>query len=296
MSTVTLIGAGGKMGCRITDNLKTSDYSMLYVEVSPAGVENLKKRGLAVSPRETSIRESDAVILAVPDNVIDRVAADVVPLLKPGAMLVVLDAAAPYAGKLPARKDVTYIVTHPCHPSVFNIETDPEAQRDYFGGIRAKQSIVVALMQGPESDYARGEALCSKMFAPVERAHRVTVDQMIILEPVLSETTAATCITVIREAMEESIRRGVPRAAARDFILGHLNIEMAIVFEEIGSPFSDGAKKAIEKAKGQIFRDDWKKVFEPENVRECVAMITQPPPPPKPFDQAQGKPAPVLQA
>ena len=70
----------------------------------------------------------------------------------------------------------------------------------YFGGIKAKQSIVCALMQGPESDYAAGEALCRAMFAPVERAHRVTVDQMIILEPVLSETTAATCITVIREA------------------------------------------------------------------------------------------------
>ena len=104
---------------------------------------------------------------------------------------------------------------------------------------------------------------------------------------VLSETTAATCITVIREAMEESIRRGVPRAAARDFILGHLNIEMAIVFEEIGSPFSDGAKKAIEKAKGQIFRPDWKKVFDAENVRDTVAMITQPP--------SSRVPAPALQ-
>jgi hypothetical protein len=52
---------------------------------------------------------------------------------------------------------------------------------------------------------------------------------------------------------------------------------MAIVFEEIGSPFSDGAKKAIEKAKAQIFRPDWKQVFEPENVREVVDMITAPP-------------------
>jgi len=277
MTTVALIGAGGKMGCRITDNLKQSEYSVRYVEVGPAGIENLRKRGLSVTPREQALAEADAVILAVPDNLIDRISAEVVPVMRKGAMLVVLDAAAPFAGKLPVRDDVTYIVTHPCHPSVFNVETDPEAQRDYFGGVRAKQSIVCALMQGPESDYARGEALCRQMFAPVERAHRVTVDQMIILEPVLSETTAATCITVIREAMEESIRRGVPRAAARDFILGHLNIEMAIVFEEVGSPFSDGAKKAIELAKAQIFRPDWKKVFEPENVREVVEMITQPP-------------------
>jgi hypothetical protein len=255
------------------------------VELSPAGVENLRRRGLAVTPREEALREADAVILAVPDNLIERISAELVPSMRSAAMLVVLDAAAPYAGKLPSRSDVTYVVTHPCHPSVFNVETDPEAQRDYFGGIKAKQSIVCALMQGPETDYAASEALCRKMFAPVERAHRVTVDQMIILEPVLSETTAATCITVIREAMEESIRRGVPRAAARDFILGHLNIEMAIVFEEIGSPFSDGAKKAIEKAKGQIFRADWKKVFDEESVRESVELITRPP---------QREPAPAL--
>lgn len=278
MTTVTLFGAGGKMGCRITDNLNGSEYDVRYVEVSPSGIQNLRKRGLSVTPEDQAIRESDAVILAVPDNLIERIAAEVVPAMRPGAMLVVLDAAAPYAGKLPARADVSFVVTHPCHPSVFNVETDPEAQRDYFGGIKAKQSIVCALMQGPEADYARGEALCRRMFAPVERAHRVTVEQMVILEPALSETTAATCITVIREAMEESIRRGVPRAAARDFILGHINIELAIVFEEIGSPFSDGAKKAIEKAKAQIFRPDWKRVFEPENVRESVAMITQPPP------------------
>ena len=278
MTTVALFGAGGKMGCRITDNLKTSAYDVRYVEVSPAGLENLRRRGLEATPREQALAEADAVILAVPDNLIERISVELVPSMRPGAMLVVLDAAAPFAGKLPARGDVTYVVTHPCHPSVFNVETDPEAQRDYFGGIKAKQSIVCALMQGPEKDYAAGEALCRQMFAPVERAHRVTVEQMIILEPVLSETTAATCITVIREAMEESIRRGVPRAAARDFLLGHLNIEMAIVFEEVGSPFSDGAKKAIEKAKGQIFRSDWKKVFDMDNVRETVEMITEPPP------------------
>ena len=285
MTTVALFGAGGKMGCRITDNLKDLDYDMRYVEVGPAGIENLRKRGLSPTPREAALREADAVILAVPDNLIERISAELVPSMRSGAMLIVLDAAAPFAGKLPSRADVTYVVTHPCHPSVFNVETDPDAQRDYFGGIKAKQSIVCALMQGPESDYASGEALCRAMFAPVERAHRVTVEQMIILEPVLSETTAATCITVIREAMEESIRRGVPREAARDFILGHLNIEMAIVFEEIGSPFSEGAKKAIERAKDQIFRPDWKKVFDMDSVRETVEMITQPPP---------ARPAPAL--
>jgi hypothetical protein len=276
MTTVALFGAGGKMGCRITDNLRESEYRALHVEVSPAGIERLRQRGIPVAGREEALREAEAVILAVPDNLIGRVAAEIVPAMRKGAMLLCLDGAAPFAGKLPRRTDVSYLATHPCHPSVFNVETDPEAQRDYFGGIKAKQSIVCALLQGPEEDYARGEALCRAMFAPVERAHRVTLEQMVILEPALSETTGATCVTVIREAMEEAIRRGVPRAAARDFILGHLNIELAIVFEEISSPFSDGARKAIERAKSQIFREDWKKVFEPESVRACVDMITAP--------------------
>jgi hypothetical protein len=276
MTTVALFGAGGKMGCRIADNLRRSDDRILYVEVSPAGLENLKKRGLAATPKDEALREADAIILAVPDNVIGRVAHEIVPRMKTGAMMICLDAAAPYAGELPDRRDVSYVVTHPCHPPVFNDETDPETRRDFFGGIRAKQNIVVALMQGPESDYAKGEALCRTMFAPVMKAHRVTVEQMILLEPALSETTAATCVTVIREGMEEAIRRGVPREAARDFLLGHLNIELAIVFEEVGTPFSEGAKKAIEKAKGQIFRPDWKEVFDPKNVRETVAMITRP--------------------
>ncbi|HXG61535.1 MAG TPA: phosphogluconate dehydrogenase C-terminal domain-containing protein [Planctomycetota bacterium] len=276
METVALFGAGGKMGCRIADNLKDSEYRMLYVEVSPAGLENLRRRGLSAVPGDEAARRADAAILAVPDAAIGKVAAEIVPKLRPGAMLVCLDAAAPYAGHLPPRRDVTYFVTHPCHPSVFNDETDPEARRDYFGGVKARQNIVCALMQGPESDYPRGERLCRQMFAPVLHAHRVTVEQMVLLEPALSETTAATCLTVVREAMDEAIRRGVPPQAARDFLLGHLNIELAILFGEVSSPFSDGAKKAIERAKEQIFRPDWRKVFDPEHVRASVEMITGP--------------------
>jgi hypothetical protein len=112
------------------------------------------------------------------------------------------------------------------------------------------------------------------MFAPVMNAHRVTAEQMAILEPALSETLAATCLTIIREGMDEAIKRGVPAAAARDFLLGHINIELAILFGEVSSPFSDGALKAIEMAKSEIFQPDWKKIFEPERVQASVDAIT----------------------
>ena len=38
MTTIALMGAGGKMGCRITRNMKDlPDYKMQYVEISKAG-------------------------------------------------------------------------------------------------------------------------------------------------------------------------------------------------------------------------------------------------------------------
>jgi hypothetical protein len=275
MTIVALFGAGGKMGCRITDRLLGSEYEMRYIEIGAEGVANLAQRGLTPTPQAEAVAEADIVVLALPDRAIGKVAPLVVPALKPGAMVVCLDPAAPAAGKLPERADISYFVVHPCHPPVFNDETDLTARRDYFGAIKARQHIVCALMQGSEEDYERGVALSRMMFAPVMRAHRVTVEQMAILEPALSETLAATCITIMGEGLAEAVRRGVPAEAARDFLLGHIYIELAIVFGEVGSPFSDGAILAIERAKPEIFQPDWKKIFEPERVRESILAITE---------------------
>lgn len=276
MTTVAVIGAGGKMGCRITDNLLKADYELLFVEPSEVGRGRLAERGVSVTTLDDAVAASDVVILAVPDNRIGTVAHDAVPLMKSGSTLIVLDAAAPFAGQLPEREDVSFIACHPCHPSVFNRdETTPEAQTDYFGGIAAKQDTVIALLQGDEEDYSRAEGIVRAFFAPVVNAHRITLADMVLLEPVLSETTAATCIVVIKEAMDEAIRRGVPADAARAFILGHVGIELAIVFGEVGSPFSDGALKAIETAKPILFKPEWQRVFDDEMVMATVAEIVK---------------------
>jgi hypothetical protein len=275
MTTVGLFGAGGSMGTRVVRALKNAaDYRLLCVEPSEVGQARLREAGIDPVPAEQAAREADVAILAVPDVLVGRVAGEIVPMLRRGALVMCLDPAAPHAGRLPARQDISYFVTHPAHPPVFNDETDPVARRDFFGSGKAKQAIVCALMQGPEEDYRRGETITRRIFGPVLRSHRVTVEQMAMLEPALSETVAATCLTVIREAMDEAVRRGVPAEAARDFLLGHINIELAIVFNEIDWQFSAGAKKAIEEAKKKIFRPDWKSVFEPESIRESVAAIT----------------------
>ena len=129
-------------------------------------------------------------------------------------------------------------------------------------------------MQGTENDYEIGEALSRQMFAPVMNAYRVTVEQMAILEPALSETVAATCMTIIREAVDEAVKRGVPEEAAREFILGHIKVNIGILFGYIGSPFSDGALMAIERGKKKLFQPDWARVFEPENVMAEIRAIT----------------------
>jgi hypothetical protein len=274
-TTIALFGAGGKMGCRITDNLKDSGYRMLYVEVSPAGIERLRERGVSTTPQDEAVAQADVAILALPDALIGKVAPGIVPGLKSGAMVMCLDPAAPHGGELPERADIAYFITHPCHPPVIHDETDPKAQMDFFGAIAAKQHIVCALMQGTEDDYARGEEIAKQMFAPVMNSYRVTVEQMAILEPALSETVAATCMTVIREAIDEAVKRGVPEEAAREFILGHIKVNIGILFGYIGSPFSDGALLAIERGKKKLFQPDWRSVFEPENVLEEIRAITK---------------------
>jgi hypothetical protein len=274
MEKIALFGAAGKMGTRISAALRRlPHYQVVYVESGPTGEARLRESGLEPAAARDAIRGADAAILAVPDVAIGAVAAEIVPGLKPDAMVICLDPAAPYAGELPPREDVTYFVMHPCHPSLANRDLSREALEDYFGGV-APQALVCALMQGPESDYARGARLCSDMFAPVSAIHRVTVEQMALLEPAMAETVALTCLTVVKEAMDEVVARGVPQAAATDFILGHLNVSIAILFGLIDARVSDGARLAVERARSSILQPDWKKVFELENVMAEARAIT----------------------
>lgn len=275
-SRIALIGAGGKMGCRLTDNLKDSAYEMSYVEVSPAGIERLSQRGITVTTAQVCLPVSDIVILAVPDIYIGKVAQEILPAIRPGTMVVTLDPAAAVGGHLPKREDITYFVSHPTHPSVFNWEEDKKRHFDYFGGITARQAIVCALMQGPEEHYAVGEALAKAMYAPVTRAHRITVEQMALLEPGLAETFLGAVMFTMREAMDEVVGMGVPKDAVFDFFMGHINIDLALCFDQIpGGVFSDACYKAIQIGKPLIFRDDWKKVLDPAHVKYQVDVMTQ---------------------
>lgn len=273
MKTIALFGAAGKMGTRIAENIKNDpNYKVLYVE-NEVGMQKLIESNLKPTPSEEAVKEADVVIFAIPDRLIGKVAKEIVPQLKSGAMLICLDPAAPYAGELPERKDIAYFVVHPCHPPLINDEVEQEARMDFFGGTKAKQNIVCALMQGTDADYKLGEEISRKMFAPVMNAYRITVEQMAILEPAMAEVVAFTCMVIIREAMDEAIKQGVPEEVARAFMLGHLNVDVGILFNFIDAQVSDGAKQVMERAKKTLFQPDWKKVLEPENVLKEVKAI-----------------------
>jgi ketopantoate reductase len=271
---IAIIGAGGKMGCRLTNNLVKTTHTLLLVEVSDEGKSRIAQSGRQVTAQDEALATADAVILALPDRVLGKVAHGVVPQVRPGCMVITLDPAAAHAGELPKRDDVTFFVSHPCHPSVFeHLETEEE-RADFFGGVTARHAIVCALMSGPEADYARGEALAREFYAPVTRSHRVTVEQMAILEPTMAETCGIALVLALREVLEETVRRGVPREAAEDFMFGHIKVELGIGFSRAGFPFSDGAKLIAEYGKRRIFRDNWlRDLFEPASVTEQVEAI-----------------------
>jgi D-apionate oxidoisomerase len=275
MSKIALVGAGGKMGCRLTDNfLKCPQYLLDYLEISERGIQNLQERNVVISKEEEAIPSADVVILAVPDVAIGAISQQIIPQMRSGALVMTLDPAAPLDGVIAHRDDLGYVIAHPCHPSVFNWEPDEKAFRDFYGGISAKQSIVVALMHGTEEHYQLGEKVAQDMYAPIKDTHRITLEQMAILEPAMVETLAQTCMEVVKEGYDRIVELGVPEAAARDFVLGHLRIQIAVLFKEVNGTFSDAAYKISKRAKPILFKENWKQIFEMDDICQQVRDIT----------------------
>ena len=274
---LTLVGAGGKMGTRITDALADDpDYDVRHVEPGEEGRDRLRDRGVEPVSLEAGLDGTDVVVMAVPDAVISDVCEDVTAALDGAALVLLLDPAAAYAGALPDDPDVSYVVAHPCHPPLFtdDVDVDPDARADdYFGGA-AKQSVVCALHSGDDDDYRLGERVARNVYGPVIDVHRLTTEQMAILEPALVETLTATLLTAMNEGVERAVEMGVPEDAARDFLYGHLRTEAAIVFGEADFPLSDAAQAAVAEAMDDLFVDDWaERVFDREAIRESASRI-----------------------
>jgi len=272
--SVAVLGAGGKMGFRVTRKLADAGYDLRAIEIGDQGRERLAEANIRAMSQSEGLSGAEVVVLALPDNVIGKVAAAIAPELAPGTMLLILDAAAPYADALPKdRPDLTYFVGHPCHPPLYNDETDWDARRDYHGGV-ARQAIVCALMQGPDEHYAIGAEVCQAMWSPVTRTHRMTVEQLAILEPGLSEMVAMCMVDVMAEAVDEcATKYGIDREAAKDFLIGHLNVEIAMWFGFSPKVPSDAALRLLEFGKSVIMKDNWREALSPAMVRKASDLI-----------------------
>ena len=272
--SVAMFGAGGKMGLRVTKKLAAAGYDLRAIESGDIGRARLAEAGIVAVDQAQGLAGAEVVVLALPDNIIGKVAATIAPQLAPGTMLLILDAAAPYADALPQdRPDLTYFVGHPCHPPLYNDETEWDARRDYHGGV-ARQAIVCALMQGPEEHYAVGVEVCEAMWSPVTRTHRVSVEQLAILEPGLSEMLAMCMIDVMSEAVDEcATKYGIDREAAQDFLIGHLNVEIAMWFGYSPKVPSDAALRLLEFGKSRIMKENWREALSPAVVRQAARLI-----------------------
>src|SRR3546814_20885523 len=101
-------------------------------------------------------------------------------------------------------------------------------------------------MQGPEEHYALGEEIARVIWAPILRSHKVTVDQMALLEPGLSDTVCDSLLDVMREAMDEVVARGVPQEEAGDVLRRHMNVPAEVIFNPVPGGFSDACNDAVQ--------------------------------------------------
>jgi hypothetical protein len=276
MEKIAVVGAGGKMGFRIAKQIKDDpNYSVKYVENAHQGIARLKEIGVSVVPLAEAAKDTDMLVLAIPDRLIKILGREIIPLMPAGAIVICLDPAAAYAGVLPERKDIAYFVAHPCHPPLFGFEADPAARNDWFGTI-AKQSIVCAIHQGSDEDYRKGETLAKTMWRPVTNAYRINVEQMAILEPALVETFNTAMVAAMKMMLDRTIELGVPKDAAEAFFWGHVRTSFGIIFGYSGFPMSDGAMLAMKQGMEILFKPGWMDaIMNIENVRTSVKQITE---------------------
>jgi hypothetical protein len=270
---IAVVGAGGKMGMRVSNNLQKTDHTVFYSENSPAGVERVLATGRTVTDTETAIRDADVVVLAVPDLALAAVSAAVVPQLKTGAVLLTLDPAAAYAGLLATREDIVFAVAHPCHPSIFLERHTPEEYADTFGGIAAPQDVVAAIETDDDAKRAIAETVIRVIYAPVIDVHWVTVKQLAQLEPTLVETIACMIGALLKESLHEAVTTmGIPEPAARAILLGHTQVALANSLKG-DNPFSDACLIAMDYGRESIVKDDWKKIFQDDELDKVLSLM-----------------------
>ena len=273
--SVAVVGAAGKMGTRVSNNLNLTDAPVHYVEASEAGRQRLAELGREVTGIEEAAAAADVVILAIPDTALGTVSAQVVPLMKADSVLLTLDPAAAYAGLLTEREDVHQACAHPAHPSVFLERTTKEEWADTFGGIAAPQEVVAAYEGDDEAIRERTAAVIRAIYAPVIDVHWVSVKQLAQLEPTLVETTGCMIGQFLKDAMDHAIDEvGIPEDAVKALFHGHIFISLTNALRG-SNPFSDACLRAMDYGRESIIKPDWTKVWDDDELDKVLARMLE---------------------
>ncbi|MDF2813939.1 MAG: F420-dependent oxidoreductase [Paenibacillus sp.] len=275
---VGVIGAGGKMGTRVTNNLvkHLDNIELFFCENAEMGIQGISERGYNVTAAEIAVPKCDLVVLAVPDKIIKEVSVGIVAMMTPDSTLIILDPAAAVARELALRDDCTFVVTHPCHPSYFLDQDSYEARHDYFGGVAGKQDIVIAKIQGSDENFAEARRISELMFSPIENSYVMGIRDIAFLEPTLVELLGATTLYAMAETVKEAERRGIPRAAAESFLTGHIFNLTSNFLGKLNARVSDACLVAIDLGNRLVLRDDWKQIWDDEVLDKVIATMLHP--------------------
>jgi D-apionate oxidoisomerase len=242
---IAVVGAGGKMGMRVSNNLQRSRHDVRYVENSPAGQRRTVDAGRTLTDAGT-VRDADVVILAVPTSPSD-----------------------------PFRSSWSHSsnLAPSCLPLVF-LQRKTEAElKDTFGGIAAPQDVVAALESGDAEKQRIAETVIRLMYAPVVDVHWVTVKQLAYLEPTLVEVVACMIGDLPNDALQETIHTvGVPEPAARAMLMGHVQVALANGLRG-DNPFSDACLIAMDYGRAKIIKEDWKSIFNDDELDHVLKQM-----------------------
>jgi len=151
--------------------------------------------------------------------------------------------------------------------------TSREEWADTFGGESAPQDVVAALGSGGEAVRELAELVVRVIYGPVLQVHWVSIKQLAVLEPTVTETVTCMLSGFLRDVLAEAVGQlGLPEAAARAIMLGHIQVALANSLRS-SNPFSDAALIAMEYGRTAIIREDWKRIFDYDELDKLLAKM-----------------------
>lgn len=273
---IAVIGAGGKMGMRVSPNLASHpEYNVKFCEAGEAGIKRSEEAGRPITPTPEAVKDADIVVYAVPDRALNKITTEIVPLQKPDSVVLTLDPAAAYANQLFIRDDLTYIVCHPAHPSVFLERKTDEEYADTFGGVAAAQHVLAAMDTESEKWQPIGEEVIANMFAPVVAVHWESVHDLAVLEPTLNETIGCMIGQFLKDVLDYTVEvTDMKYESVEAMFFGHIFIALTNALRG-SNPFSDACLLAMDYGRERIINPNWKEVFNDEDLDIVLAKMLE---------------------